>query len=44
MTQGKESACNAGDLGWILGWDDPLENGTPLLCAPCLEHFMDRRA
>ena len=22
---GKESACNAGDLGWILGWEDPLE-------------------
>ena len=22
---GKESACNAGDLGSILGWEDPLE-------------------
>ena len=21
----KESACNAGDLGLILGWEDPLE-------------------
>ena len=21
----KESACNAGDLGPILGWEDPLE-------------------
>ena len=21
----KESACNAGDLGLILGWDDPLK-------------------
>ena len=24
---GKESACNVGDLGWILGWEDPLEKG-----------------
>ena len=23
----KESACNAGDLGSILGWEDPLEKG-----------------
>ena len=23
----KESACNAGDLGWSLGWEDPLEKG-----------------
>ena len=23
----KESACSAGDLGWILGWEDPLEEG-----------------
>ena len=23
----KESACNAGDLGLIPGWDDPLEVG-----------------
>ena len=25
---GKESACNAGDLGLIPGWGDPLEKGT----------------
>ena len=25
-TDGKESACNVGDLG-SLGWDDPLEEG-----------------
>ena len=25
---GKESACNVGDLGLILGWEDPLEKGT----------------
>ena len=24
----KESACDAGDLGSILGWEDPLEKGT----------------
>ena len=23
----KESACSAGDLGLILGWEDPLERG-----------------
>ena len=24
---GKESACNAGDLDLIPGWEDPLEKG-----------------
>ena len=24
-SDGKESACNARDLGLILGWEDPLE-------------------
>ena len=24
---GKESTCNAGDLGLIPGWEDPLEKG-----------------
>ena len=24
----KESACSAGDLGSIPGWEDPLEKGT----------------
>ena len=24
-SDGKESVCNAGDLGLILGWEDPLE-------------------
>ena len=24
-SDGKESACNAGDLGLILGWEDPLK-------------------
>ena len=26
-SDGRESACNAGDLGMILGWEDPLEKG-----------------
>ena len=26
-SDGKESACNAGDLGSILGGEDPLEKG-----------------
>ena len=26
-SDGKESACNAGDLGLIPGWEDPLEKG-----------------
>ena len=24
---GKESACKVGDLGSVLGWEDPLEKG-----------------
>ena len=27
-SDGKESACNAGDLGSTLGWEDPLKKGT----------------
>ena len=26
-SDGKESACNVEDLGSILGWEDPLEEG-----------------
>ena len=26
-SDGKESACDAGDPGLILGWEGPLENG-----------------
>ena len=28
-SDGKESTCNAGDLGWVqcLDWEDPLEEG-----------------
>ena len=39
----KESACNAGDLGSILGWEDPPGEGTgnPLQYSG-LENSMDR--
>ena len=36
---GKESACNAGDLGW----EDPLEEEMNPLQYSCLENSMDRR-
>ena len=26
-SEGKESACTAGDPGSVLGWEDPLEEG-----------------
>ena len=26
-SDGKESSCNAGDLGWAPGWEDPLRKG-----------------
>ena len=44
-SDGKESACNAGDLGLIPGWGrSPGErNGSPLQCS-CLENSMDRGA
>ena len=43
-SEGKESACNAGDLGSILGVGrSPGEgNGNPLQYS-CLENPMDRR-
>ena len=28
---GKESACDAGDLGSILSWEDPLDEGMATL-------------
>ena len=44
-SDGKESACNVGDLGSIPGWGrSPGEgNGIPLQYS-CLENSMDRRA
>ena len=44
-SEGKERACNAGDLGWIPGWRrSPGEgNGYPLQCSG-LENPMDRGA
>ena len=42
---GKESACDAGELGLIPGWErSPGEgNGNPLQFS-CLENSMDSRA
>ena len=39
-SDGKESACKAGDLGSILGWEDPLEKemATPPGCLPGKSH------
>ena len=44
-SDGKESSCNAGDLGSILGWGRSLGegNGNPLWYS-CLESPMDRGA
>jgi len=43
--RGKESACDAGDVGSIPGWGKSLEggNGNPLQYS-CLENPMDRGA
>ena len=42
---GKESACNAGDLGWIPGSGrSPGEGNGSLLHYSCLENPMDREA
>ena len=48
-SDGKESACSAGDLGSIPGLEDPLEKGVFLekrypLRYPCLENPMDSGA
>ena len=44
-SEGKESACNAGDRGWIpgLGRSPGEENGNPLQYSG-LENSTDRRA
>ena len=44
-SDGKESACNAGDQGWIpgSGRSSGEGNGYPLQYS-CLENFMDRGA
>ena len=44
-SDGQESACNAGDLGWIpgLGKSPGEENGNPLQYS-CLENPMNRGA
>ena len=44
-SDGKESACNAGDLGLIPGWGrSPGEGNGNLLQYSCLENPMDRGA
>ena len=45
ISDGKESACNAGDWGSIpgSGRSPAVGNGNPLQYS-CLENFMDRRA
>ena len=45
VSDGKESACNAGDLGYIPGWKDPPGdgNGNPLQYS-CLKNPMGREA
>ena len=44
VAQGKESACNAGDVGSVTGLGrSPGENGNPLQDS-CLENPMDRGA
>ena len=41
-SDGKESACNAGDPGSIPGWDRfPVEGNGKLLQYSCLENSMD---
>ena len=43
VSDGKQSACNSGDLGSIpgLGTSPEGEHSNPLQCR-CLENFMDR--
>ena len=43
-SDGKESACSAGDLGLILGREDPLEKGMVIHSSQysCLENCMER--
>ena len=44
-SDGKESACNAGDPGSILGWGrSPVEGNGKLLPYSCLGNPMDRGA
>ena len=40
-SDGKESACNVGDLGLVLGWEDSLEEGMATILYSCLENSRD---
>ena len=45
LTSGEESACNAGDLGSVLGWGrSPGEGRCNPLQSSCLAHPRDRGA
>ena len=41
-SDGKESSCNAKDLGSLFGQEDPLEKGLGPLQYSCLENSIDR--
>ena len=44
-SDGKEPACNVGDLGWIPVWQDPMEEGMTTHCSILAERIpMDRGA
>ena len=44
-SDGKESACNAGALGCLPGWEDPLEEGMAAHCSILAWRIpMDREA
>ena len=44
VSDGKESACSAGDQGWIPGQKFPGEDKSYPLQYSCLENSMDRGA
>ena len=45
VSDGKESTSNAGDLGLVLGWEDPLEEGMAThFSIPAWGILMDRGA
>ena len=44
VSDGKESACSAGDQGWIPGQKSPGEDNSYPLQYSCLENSMDRGA
>ena len=43
-SDGEESTCSVGDLGPILGWEDPVEKLGNLLQCSCLENPYGQRS